>query len=71
MIQTNRFIQIPVLFLATWFIQGCAHITPLGGGTKDVDPPKVIKIVPKQKEVNVVGKNIEIRLSGALYQAPS
>jgi len=60
MIQVNRLIRIPILFLAAWFIQGCAHITPLGGGTKDNDPPKVIKIVPKQKEVNVVGKNIEI-----------
>ncbi len=39
----------------------CAQITPLTGGKKDTDPPKLIKAIPENASLNVTSKTIELQ----------
>lgn len=54
---TLLYIYIILIFL---FVR-CAQITPLTGGTKDANPPKVVKMVPENASLNFSAGLIEIQ----------
>jgi hypothetical protein len=51
----------PILILAgTLFLTACASTGTPSGGPKDVTPPKLLKSIPLQNEINFTKKRIEI-----------
>lgn len=49
-----------ILFLFIPLLWGCATMTPLTGGEKDVNPPKVLKSFPTNGELNFREKEVQI-----------
>jgi len=48
-------------FTSTVLILQCASIQSPGGGEKDINPPTVLRSIPKQSETNVKPSVIEIQ----------
>lgn len=56
----NNLTNFIVLFLLSVVFYGCASIQQPQGGPKDTEPPKILKITPKNLSVNFVSPKIVI-----------
>jgi hypothetical protein len=53
----KRILFIPVLIVVLIICNRCAQIAPLKGGAKDITPPKLLSVLPKDTSTNVPAKN--------------
>jgi hypothetical protein len=53
-------IRISPTILFIWFLAGCANIVPPTGGEKDVTPPKLVSVDPRDSLLNTRVNRIEL-----------
>ena len=56
----NKSCFLPFCYLLLVFLSACAQIGPLTGGAKDVTPPKLVLVSPKDTSLNVPVKGTKI-----------
>lgn len=59
--QLKNIFHILFLLFSTWVFTRCAQISPLTGGKKDTDAPKVVKCEPENASTNFSSQQIEIQ----------
>ncbi|NSW45445.1 MAG: Ig-like domain-containing protein [Bacteroidales bacterium] len=55
----NLAIKIFYYSILSFFLYSCASQAPLGGGPRDNNPPKLIKSVPQNAEINVQSQQLD------------
>lgn len=56
----KRFFSFSLFLFVVVLFNNCAQIGPLTGGSKDITPPKLVSVVPKDTSTNIPTKNTKI-----------